>query len=796
LGEPLDGQSHYRIHYQCSPYHTDSALYPVIQQLTRAATFDIGDSDDTRLDKLEALLGLVPDQAVQSAPLLADLLGIDGTQRYGALKLTPQQQRPRTLQALIAQLTGLARHQPVLFVVEDAHWIDPTTLELIGLALDVLSQSKILLLITARPTFEHRFGGHPSFTRLVLNRLRREPVLAIIERLSGGKALPEELVDEIIRKTDGMPLFVEEITKAMLESGQLRDAGDTYVLDAPLRTLDIPSSLNDSLMARLDRLQPVREVTQMAACIGREFSHRLLVDIAQVDEHQLQTALEQLIDAELVFRRGTPPEASYTFKHALVRDAAYASLLKSRRQQLHARVLAALEAMSGSAPELLARHAAEAGLIEQAIQYWQQAGEQATRRSANAEASSQLSQAIGLLDRLPASDRRDELELTLQVRLSASLYAAEGFTSPKVTAANERAYALCRQIGQTPKIIPSLSNLQRYYLITCELPRALEISRELHRLRQRFSDIDPAWHAIVDNSVGISALMTGDFETARQFEQQGVEHSDVCYRETQILVFGTDMGVTCRVFLAIAQWCLGYPDQARATLDDARVRAGQFSHAFSSAVINTNSMYVLKFLDAVEVIRERATASYAFAVEHCLPSLEYYNLLWQNWALARQEPGPAVISRMEQTIMAFESNDIRYFNGYHRSFLAEAYQAAGRLVDAIRVIDETLDLTERSGDGVCRAELYRLKGEFLLQQASPDAAGEAEACFQQALAIARNQQARSWELRSATSLARLWRDQGRQQEARALLAPVYDWFSEGFETPDLKNARALLDELA
>jgi predicted ATPase len=338
--------------------------------------------------------------------------------------------------------------------------------------------------------------------------------------------------------------------------------------------------------------------------------------------------------------------------------------------------------------------------------------------------------------------------------------------------------------------------LQRYYITTCQLPRALEISWELYRLWQRFTDIDPAWKAIVHNSVGVTSLMIGDFETALYFQQKALEYSDVCYRETQILVFGTDMGITSRCFLAIAQWCSGYPDQARNTILEARARAEQFSHSFSIAMANNNLLFILKFLDDIEVVRNQAAINYAFAVEHHLPSFEYFSQLWQAWSIAKQDRSPAAMTQIEQTIMASECTGLRHMGGFFRSLLAEAYQATGKIADAIRGIDVAMDYTNRFGEEFVRAEMYRLKGEFLLQQANSDAAGAAEACFRQSLDVARKQNAKSWELRTATSLARLWCDQGKYQGARELLEPVYDWFTEGFETPDLKNARTLLDEEA
>jgi predicted ATPase len=337
--------------------------------------------------------------------------------------------------------------------------------------------------------------------------------------------------------------------------------------------------------------------------------------------------------------------------------------------------------------------------------------------------------------------------------------------------------------------------LQRYYNVTGQGQRALEIRREAYRIWQLSTDVDPVWNSVVSNTVGATALMTGDWETAGRFLQQGVAYSDVRYREAQILLYGEDMGITCRGFLAIAQWCLGYPDQARAMLLEARARAEHFSHSFSIGWTNTFAFLVLKYLEDPEFVHAQATANHAFAVEHGLASFEPLNLLFKTWAEAGRQQNPAAAEQIERIITLFEHIGFRFLGGFCGSLLAEAYRAAGRIGDALGAIDEAMDTTDRIGEEFFRPELYRLKGEFLLQQANPDAAGAAQSCFQQSLDVARQQQARGWELRTATSLARLWRDQGRGREARELLAPVYDWFTEGFETPDLEAARALLDEL-
>jgi predicted ATPase len=431
----------------------------VIQQLGHAAGFVTGEPTEVRLAKLEALLARGTAEPLRAAPLLAVLLGIDGEARYGRLELTPQQRRNRTLEALVDQVVGLTGETPVLWVIEDAHWIDPTTLELVELALDRVARARVLLLATARPTFQHRFGGHPIVTRLMLNRLGRAQTAAIMERIAGGKRLPESLVDEIAARTDGVPLYVEEMTKAVLESGFLRETEDAYLLDAPLSRLAIPTSLHDSLMARLDRLQPVKEVAQTAAVIGRAFDHQTIATLSPLPEAELAAAMHRLVEAEFVFRRGTPPDANYLFKHALVRDAAYESLLKTKRLALHARLVDILERRGDTAPEVIAQHAEAADLKLKALDRWEQAGAEAVARPAYKEAIAHFGAAIRICREIGDPQASQRRELQLQIQLGQALIAHLGYQAPATMAAFERALELAEDIGEPGLLLPSVYGL-------------------------------------------------------------------------------------------------------------------------------------------------------------------------------------------------------------------------------------------------------------------------------------------------------------------------------------------------
>ena len=493
LGVRLESEPHLRLLYQCSPHHTTSPLHPIIEQLERAAGFERDDTPGRRLDKLEVLLARGTDRLDQAAPLVGALLGIPTGERYSLPEMTPQRQKQRTLEVLVDQLKGLSAGQPVFLTYEDVHWIDPTTQELVGLAIEHIQRLPVFAIITFRPEFQPPWPGQPHVSTLALTRLGRRDGAAMVDRVVGEKALPNEVAAQIVAKTDGVPLFVEELTKTVVESGLLTDAGDHYELAGPLPPLAIPSTLHDSLLARLDRLAPVKEVAQIGAVIGREFSHELLAAVAHRSEAELQAALDQLVASELVYRRGAPPEATYSFKHALVQDTAYGTLLKSRRQQLHGRIAEVLEKRfpetAESQPELLAHHCTQAGLVDQAVTYWHKAAQLALARSAAAEAIDQLSRGLEILQSLPEGPERDRRELDLQVALGSASLAAKGWGSPEMGRVYTRAYELCQTVDDVRQRVLTLYGLFLFRENRAQLYDALELAEELLRLGQTQEDL-------------------------------------------------------------------------------------------------------------------------------------------------------------------------------------------------------------------------------------------------------------------------------------------------------------------
>jgi class 3 adenylate cyclase/predicted ATPase len=769
----LAEERHFRVRYQCSPYHTDSAFWPVIQQLNHAAALAADDPLETRLDKLEALLERAGGRG--AAPLIADLLGLDGSARYGPLDLTPQAQRARTLEALVQQMLGLAARQPVLTVVEDAHWIDPTMLELIEQCLDRIEDARVLLLLTSRPDRQPALAAHPHVTRLTLNRLGRAGVEAIVARL-GGRRLPGETIDAIIARTDGVPLFVEELTKAVLETGETA----------------IPASLHDSLMARLDRIPEVKEVAQIAASVGREFDYPLLAAVVDRTEPDLRSALDKLAAAELIFRRGTPPDARYVFKHSLVQDAAYQSLLKGRRQQLHARIAEILEQQfpdkAETEPELFARHYTAAGLTEAGVHYWERAGARATERSAFVEAINHYRRGLDLLSTLADEQKRNQLELALQMGLGDAFSWMRGFAAAEVEATYTRAHELSRQMGETPELFRIVWGLWHFFIIRGDLAKAQELGREVAQLGQRLQEPSLAPH--VHRTLSETALWRGEFTAARR-------ESSKCFvgagAPPKPIPGVQDPPVMCGLWLALALWHLGYPDQALARVDAVVERAKESALSGDLGAALLVAAWVRLLRRETRTAREFAETALRFNEERGHGFHVAMSAVLLGSALVAEEHDENGLTKVRDGAAASGGTGAGIFQPWYRSLLAAAHAQLGDPEAGLAALAEAETRSGQSGERWPEAEIHRLKGELMLTMGGADPG--AEACFRRSIEVAREQEARSPELRAATSLARLWAGQGERQKAYDLLAPVYDWFTEGFDTKDLIEAKALLEEL-
>ncbi len=783
---------------QCSPYYQNSALYPMIDLLERVALrFDREESHQQKLGKLEGFLVQYGLPLAEAVPLFAALLSLPLSADYTPLTMSPEQQKQKTLHALLTILLKIAAQQPVLFVMEDLHWVDPTTLEFLSLLVDQGPTARILTLFTCRPDFSPPWTGRSHLTQITLPRLPRHQAAEMIGRVAHGKSLPAEVVEQVVAKTDGVPLFVEELTKMVLDSGLLQAREERYELTGPLPPLAIPTTLNDSLMARLDRLAAVKGLAQLGATLGREFSYELLQAVAPWDEETLRRGLQQLVEAEFLYQQGLPPQATYLFKHALIQDAAYQSLLRSTRQQYHQRIAQALEArfpdLFETQPELLAHHYTEAGVLAQAIPYWQRAGQRAIQRSAHVEAISHLTRGIEVLAALPDTAERTQHELLLQTTLGSVLMATKGQGAAEVGQAYARARELCRHVGETPQLFPVLFGLWRFYLVRAEYQTARELAEQCLSLAQQVQDLALLLQAHF--ALGVSLLWLGEVVPARAHLEQSIalynpqEHRALAFRA------GLDLGVWCLSHAAQALWLLGYPDQALRRSHEALLLGQEVSHPPSLAAVLFYVAFIHCYRREAQATQERAEAAMTLASAQGLPQWLTVGRLLRGWALAMQGQAEEGIAQMRPSLAAWRAMGSGLAVSHYLVLLAEAYGRAGQAEEGLRLLAEALVHMDTTGEVYWAEEVYWLKGELLLRQAIPDEA-QAETCLHQALDIARHQQTRSGELRAATSLARLWQQQDKRAEAHALLAPIYGWFTEGFDTADLQEAKALLEELA
>jgi class 3 adenylate cyclase/predicted ATPase len=803
LLESLAPEPHTRLRYFCSPQHTDSAFSSIIGQMERAAGLLHDDTPEQKLDKLDALLAQTS-TSITDAALIAEMLSLPNDGRYPALELTPQQRRQKTLEALTAQIETLSRQKPVLMIFEDAHWADPTSLEAFGRVVDRIRTLKVLLLATFRPEFDAPWVGRPYVTALVINRLAEQEIGAMIDRIAGNRLPSASIRQDIIERTDGIPLFVEEITKAVLEA-ESETAAVRAIAAVPSPALAVPASLYASLMARLDRLGgPAKELAQIAAAIGREFSHALLALVVRQPETELSSALDRLIAAGLLFRRGMPPHATYLFKHALVQDAAYGTLLREPRRTLHARIAETIESefaeSAESRPELLARHWTEAGLIEKAAGLWGKAGQRSLARSALVEAAEQLSRALDQIATLPGTPALRAEQIKLQLALVNALMHVKGYAAPEPKAAVEQARQFIERaeaLGEAPEDPLLLFSVLYGVWAACYVAFNGDVTRELASqfmaLAEKQGQIVPLMigHRLMGNSL----MLTGDILKGREHYNHAFALYDPAKHRPLATRFGQDVGVSIFVYRALAQWMLGYPETALADADHALEDARESGHAGTL-------MYAQFHTSLTNILCAKYAAANTQSNEVVRLADEKGAALWK--ALATMQKGSVFalsekvsegIQMITSGITAYRSTGSRVYLPIFWSHLSSAYAQLGQFDDAWRCIGEAVTAVETTKERWYEAEINRIRGEIALKlpQLGPS---QAEAYFERALSVARAQQAKSWELRAAMSMARLWRGRAKRNEARDLLAPVYSGFTEGFDTYDLREAKALVHELA
>jgi class 3 adenylate cyclase/predicted ATPase len=794
----LDAEPHTTLRYFSSPNDSDSAFHPVIMQLEREAGLQRHDAPSVNLDRLREVLqpSLGHETDIQ---LIGDLLSIPTADRFPPLTMSPGIKKQKTFEALTWQLERMSQQQPLLVIYEDVHWLDPSSRELLDMSVERAACLPLLLLVTFRSPFQPPWAGQAHVTAVSLNRLARREGAALVDSLLRHNSLSAKITDEIVERADGIPLFVEELTKVILETGIRLDDSSNPLRTYPLSTLTVPATLHTSLMARLDRLDPgAREVAQIGAAIGREFSYELLAPVARRSNEQLQAALNALSDAGLVYCRGTVPRAAFLFKHALVRDAAYGSLLRKKRQELHARIAKVLEdsfpEIAEMQPELIANHYSQGGRAEAAVAWWRAAGQRASRLSHNAEAAAHLSKALELIAAVDGGHDRDLLELSIRIDLGGPLIGTKGWNAPELEENYARAWALCERTGAAEQAFPVLwgQYVAGGYRAAGGLGATEEKARRFLQLakQQRDTGLEVVGHRML----GVQLVSRGDFARGRQHLEQAIALYDPALHHSLTFNYSLNPRVSALVTLGLTLQYLGFPDQASHLGEQGVEEARQSGHfnTLGVALHLTGRLRAfqrdgaqLRILASqlISLSREQGTPDWLLAGEILLA--------WQNAQEGAFEQGLEAIRRGVDRLRA------RKLNVWLPNYLlmqADICGKTGRFDEALQLLDETMEVMQLQDHPVCEAELHRLRACTELSRGAN--ASLVEACFDRALDVARRQGTKFWELRATVSRARFWRDQGMRIEANALLSPLYDWFTEGFDTLDLREARALLDELA
>ena len=774
---------HTWVEWSCSQLLQNTPLHPIAEWGRQR----FGDADvpaERRLAELESLLAQVKLDPVENVPLLAPLLDIPLPQER-VPTLAPEELRRRQLAALTGLVMAGARTQPAVLAFEDLHWADPTTLDVLRGIAERGALAPLFVVATTRPEFRPPWGMRSHHGTISLAPLDRPQVREMVADLSARHALPREVVEDVAARTGGVPLFIEEVTRLLLERGE---QGGIQA---------IPPTLQQSLMARLDRLGPSREVAQIGAVIGRGFSYGLLRALAGIEDAPLQAALERLAEADILLVEGLPPESDYRFKHSLIQDAAYENLLKNRRQVLHRRVaelfVSNFTDMVETSPELVAHHYSEAGLPAKAVTYWHRAGERAVQRSANLEAIGHLMTGLAQLARLPETQERAKQELALQRLLGQASFATKGYASPEATRAFSRARELCAAIGDDVSIYPILLGV---WLFEWTGGYHTNAETTANDLLERAGRTDNTGARIAGNLlVAVSGLHLGTLTHARAHFDRAIAYyrtftEDEATRLTY--EYGVELGATGCAYAAWCSWLLGYPDQALRLGEEALAISERTQHGFSRSRGRYWNSTLHAYRREWPIVEERAAAAIASAQEHGLAMVVAVGRIMQGAARAMLDPRDESVAEIRDALAAYRATGARTQSTYHLILLAQALAACGRYGEGLSALREAASLGEETGERYVAAEIHRLEGNLLLAE---NGSAEAEACYLKALEMSRTQEARSLELRAACDLARLWAARGERARAADLLAPLYGWFTEGFDTLDLKEAKALLDEL-
>ena len=783
---------------QCSAYHQNSAFYPIIDLLGRVVLqFEQEDSPEKKMNRLEGFLTQYGFAHPEVVPVFCDLLSVQCSPKYPPSSLTPEGQKQLIFKTMLGVLLKIASRQPLLVVMEDLHWADPTTLEFLNLLVDQIATSRIFALFTYRPTYNPSYRSRPYITPLMLHRLTREKSVDMIRHISGGKNLPAEVLEEILTKTDGVPLFVEELTKMVLESELLREEVNEYLLTGRLHTLKIPVTLQDSLMARLDRLNTAKDLVQRCAILGREFTAEMLLAIQPHNEDIIQQGLSQLVESELLYQRGKFPKTTYIFKHALIQEAAYQSMLKNTRKKYHKQIadmlLKRFPELAVSQPEIVGHHYTEAGMGKMAISYWQQAGQRAVERFANEEAIAHFKRALEILANLPETAERSENELELLLAIGPSLIAIKGYAAEEVEQSYSRARTLGQQIGDAAQLFQVLWGLWGYYVVRAEHQEAREAGEELLELARNKQDTIYLMESHL--TLGGALFCLAEFVKASEHLEKGAALYEPDKHRSYISLFAADLGVFCPAWAAHPLWHIGYPDRAIIRSREAVKLAEKLAHPYSIALALDYAAIAHQFRREAKEAYKRAEAAITICEDHNFAYYLGWAMVIKGWALADMgdcENGTEVIQRGLNTL---RNTGAKRSFPFYLSLLAEVYGKKGMVHEGLQILSEAFEEVQNIEERWWEAELFRLQGALVLQQPNPELE-KAETSFHQALEVARRQHSISLELRAAISLYRLGQQQGRRNDAAKFLVEVYDRFTEGFDTPDLMEAKGILREIS
>jgi len=781
---------------KCLSYSRGVAYHLPVDSLK--ANFDIREIDgDTQItEKVKKGLQISDVDESLTLPYFLELLSVKDS-GIDKIVMSPEAKKDRILEAFKQIVLKGSEIRPLVLAYEDLHWADKSSEDVLKYVFESIAGARVLMIFTYRPEFVHTWGGRSYHNQVNLNRLSNRESLAMVSHLLSTADVDRDLEELILEKTEGVPFYIEEFIKSLQNIKALERKGSRYHLAKDIQDLAIPSTIQDVIMARVDSLpDEVKGVLQIGSVIGREFNHDLIKKLISLSEVELLSYLSALKDSELIYERGILPHSTYIFKHALTQDVVYDSILTRRRKQIHEEVGKAIEYLYKMRLEefyeMLAHHYTEAGLSKKAIGYRQRAGKRANERSAYQEAISHLTTGFTLLQTLPENLARHQQELPLQIALGAALLMVRGHTAPEVEAAYTRARELCQQLGDIQDMLPVFFGLWRFYVMRADYAMARQLGEELLSLAERSDELP--LHVFSHYAVGFTCFCLGELLPARSHLEKGIEHYDPAQRRSPVFWSGQDPGVACRVYSALTLYLLGYPDQALVRAHDGLALATELAHPFSEA-------FALACMSMIEQLRrngqnayDHAEAAVNLSIEHGFPTWSALGTFLRGWALTALRQREEGMKQLRQGITDWRGLGTELFVPYFLTHLAEGYGALKQVDEALDAMKEGWETMERTGEHWWKAEVHRLKGVLLLHQSTSDVA-QAEKCFREALEVARNQQAKSLELRAATSLARLWQSLDKRQEAYDLLVPVHDWFTEGFESADLQEAKALLTEL-